>query len=70
MSEPLRYSIDRVQLLSRADQLVSAEHESDWLRHRADGCAEAIMRFLDLGPQLDLQGEAQHAHGEIENPPR
>ncbi|MEM9456974.1 MAG: hypothetical protein AAGF11_22540 [Myxococcota bacterium] len=49
-------AIDRVQLLSRADRLVSAEHDSDWFRHRAHGCAEAIMRFLDLEPHMDMRG--------------
>jgi len=48
--------IDRRQLLARTESLVEAEHESSWARHRAHGCAEAILRFLDLEPQLDLCG--------------
>jgi len=48
--------IDRAQLLYRAEALVSAKHETDYQRHSANGCAEAVLRFLDLEPGLDLQG--------------
>lgn len=49
-------NIDRVAMLKRMDALVSAEHESDYARHRANGCADAVLRFLDLEPRLDLRG--------------
>ena len=29
-----------------------------------------VQRIVEDSPQIDLQGEAQHSHGEIENPPR
>ena len=29
-----------------------------------------VQRIVEDAPQIELQGEAQHAHGEIENPPR
>lgn len=29
-----------------------------------------VQRIVEDSPQIDLQGEAQHAHGEIETPPR
>jgi DNA-directed RNA polymerase II subunit RPB2 len=29
-----------------------------------------VQRIVEDSPQIDLQGEAQHAHGELENPPR
>jgi len=48
--------VDRVGMLGRMEALVSAEHESNYARHRANGCAEAVLRFLDLESRLDLQG--------------
>ena len=48
--------IDRAQLLCRIEALVSAKHDSDYQRHSSNGCAEAVLRFLDLEPTLDLQG--------------
>ena len=29
-----------------------------------------VQRIVEDAPQIELQGEAQHAHGEIENPPK
>ena len=29
-----------------------------------------VQRIVEDAPQIELQGEAQHTHGEIENPPR
>lgn len=29
-----------------------------------------VQRIVEDSPPIDLQGEAQHAHGEIESPPR
>jgi DNA-directed RNA polymerase II subunit RPB2 len=29
-----------------------------------------VQRIVEDSPAIDLQGEAQHAHGEIENPPK
>lgn len=49
-------NIDRAGLLRRTESLVSAEHSSDYTRHQANGCAEAVLRFLDLEPRLDLRG--------------
>ncbi|MCA9710938.1 MAG: hypothetical protein KDK70_34170 [Myxococcales bacterium] len=48
--------ISRAKVLERIEALVSAEHETTYQRHQAHGCAEAVLRFLDLEPALDLQG--------------
>jgi hypothetical protein len=48
--------IDRAGMLGRTEALVSAEHASSWAHHQAQGCAEAVLRFLDLEPDLDLHG--------------
>jgi len=48
--------IDRGQMLERADLLVESPHESTYAMHRAHGCAEAVLRFIDLEPRLDLRG--------------
>lgn len=48
--------IDRAGLLSRTEAHVASEHASSWARHQAHGCAEAVLRFLDLEPALDLRG--------------
>ncbi len=48
--------IDRAELLRRAEQAVAADHESSYAMHRANGCADAILRFVDLEPRLDLRG--------------
>ena len=48
--------IDRVGMLERMEALVCAEHESSWSRYRANGCADAVLKFLDLEPRLDLGG--------------
>jgi hypothetical protein len=48
--------IDREGLLRRTEALVSAEHASRWAHHQAHGCADAVLRFLDLEPDLDLHG--------------
>ncbi|MCH9686675.1 MAG: hypothetical protein K0V04_34905 [Deltaproteobacteria bacterium] len=48
--------IDRATLLRRAEQAVAADHESTYAMHRAHGCADAILRFVDLEPRLDLLG--------------
>ena len=29
-----------------------------------------VQRIVEDSPQIDMQGEAQHSHGEIEVPPR
>lgn len=47
---------DRVGMLERMETLVSSKHESSWSKHRANGCAEAVLRFLDLEPRLDFRG--------------
>ncbi len=47
---------DRVALLERMEALVSKEHESNYARHQANGCANAVLHFLDLEPRLDLLG--------------
>lgn len=47
--------IDRAELLRRTEQIVAAEHESTYAMHKAHGCAEAVLRFLDLEPRLDLR---------------
>ena len=52
----LRGRTDRQGMLRRTEALVSAEHASSYALHQAHGCAEAILRFLDLEPQLDLRG--------------
>ncbi|MCA9706244.1 MAG: hypothetical protein KDK70_10385 [Myxococcales bacterium] len=49
-------AIDRAGLLQRTEQIVSEPHESSYAMHRAHGCAEAVLRFLDLEPRLDLRG--------------
>jgi hypothetical protein len=48
--------VDRAGLLGRTEALVAAEHPSSWAQHQAHGCAEAVLRFLDLEPHLDLRG--------------
>lgn len=48
--------IDRAGLLGRTEALVAGEHASSWARHQAHGCADAVLRFLDLEPDLDLRG--------------
>ncbi|MEX1367762.1 MAG: hypothetical protein AB1Z98_31830 [Nannocystaceae bacterium] len=48
--------VDRVGMLERMEALVSAEHETSWSRHRANGCADAVLHFLDLEPRLELGG--------------
>jgi hypothetical protein len=48
--------IDREGMLHRTEALVSAEHASRYALHQAHGCAEAVLRFLDLEPDLDLRG--------------
>jgi len=48
--------IDRAELLRRTEELVSTHHESTYAMHRAHGCAEAVLRFLDLEPRLDSRG--------------
>lgn len=48
--------IGRAKVLERMDALVSAEHETSYQRHQANGCADAVLRFLDLEPGLDLRG--------------
>lgn len=48
--------IDRAVLLQRTEAQVSAQHETDYQRHSASGCADAVLRFLDIEPTLDLQG--------------
>ncbi len=48
--------IDREGMLRRTEALVTAEHGSSWSHHQAHGCADAVLRFLDLEPDLDLQG--------------
>lgn len=47
---------DRGGLLRRTEQIVEGPHESTWAMHRAHGSAEAVLRFLDLEPKLDLRG--------------
>ncbi len=64
-------NIDRGDLLWRTEALVSAEHESSYAQHRAHGCAEAVLHFLDLEPLLDLRGMtpvlvAEHEKLEVE----
>jgi hypothetical protein len=49
-------NIGRAKVLERMEALVSREHETSYQRHQANGCADAVLRFLDLEPQLDLQG--------------
>jgi hypothetical protein len=48
--------IGREGMLRRTEALVSAEHASSYALHQAQGCAEAVLRFLDLEPELDLRG--------------
>lgn len=48
--------IDRGALLARAEEIVEGPYESTYAMHRAHGCAEAVLRFLDLEPLLDLRG--------------
>ncbi|MEM9456029.1 MAG: hypothetical protein AAGF11_17745 [Myxococcota bacterium] len=48
--------IGRAKVLERMEALVAADHETSYLRHQAHGCAEAVLRFFDLEPDLDLQG--------------
>lgn len=48
--------LDREGMLRRTEALVSAEHASSYALHQAHGCAEAVLRFLDLEPALDLRG--------------
>ena len=48
--------IDRGELLRRTEQIVEGPHESTYAMHKAHGCAEAVLRFLDLEPRLDLRG--------------
>lgn len=49
-------TLDREGMLRRTEALVSAEHASTYALHQAHGCAEAVLRFLDLEPALDLRG--------------
>lgn len=49
-------TLDREGMLRRTEALVSAEHASSYALHQAHGCAEAVLRFLDLEPALDLRG--------------
>lgn len=46
--------LDRVGMLERMEALVCADHETDWSRYRANGCADAVLSFLDLEPRLDF----------------
>lgn len=48
--------VDRAGMLQRAEQIVCGPHESTYALHKAHGCAEAILRFIDLEPRLDLRG--------------
>lgn len=53
---------DREGMLRRTEAHVSAPHASSYALHQAQGCAEAVLRFLDLEPELDLRGmTAVHA---------
>ncbi|MCX4245280.1 hypothetical protein [Paraliomyxa miuraensis] len=47
---------DREGMLRRTMGLVMAKHESRYAHHQAHGSAEAVLRFLDLEPRLDLRG--------------
>lgn len=49
-------AIDRKDLLRRTEEIVSGPHESSYAMHKAHGCAEAVLRFLDLESRLDLRG--------------
>lgn len=49
-------TLDRGGLLRRIEEVVSGPHESTYAMHKAHGCAEAVLRFLDLEPRLDLLG--------------
>lgn len=48
--------IGREGLLLRYAVLEAAMYESRYAMHKARGCAEAVLRFLDLEPSLDLRG--------------
>lgn len=47
---------DRATLLRTIEELVEGPHESNYEMHRANGCAEAVLRYLDLEPRLDFRG--------------
>ena len=47
---------DRAGLLKRAEEYVARSHVSAYARNRSHRCAEAILRFLDIVPLLDMQG--------------
>ncbi len=49
--------LDRRDMLQRTESLVAyPEHTTSYAMHKAHGCAEAVLRFLDLEPRLDLRG--------------
>jgi len=62
--------LSRQLALLRVDAWTSATHfESDYARHRAHGCADAVMRFLALRPRLEFEGTEVHvpvAHDKLQ----